>query len=92
MGPSEDASVPFGKEKIAITRGKGGRELCGKADRVGSVEHDQLYYFSVLSFDLFSFIENRFFSYNIFDYSFSTLYSSQFLFTFLPCPFLFCLS
>jgi hypothetical protein len=31
--PSEDTSVPLGKEKKAITRGEGGRDLGGKLDR-----------------------------------------------------------
>jgi hypothetical protein len=36
--PSEDASVPLGRKKKAITSGKGGRDLGGKVDagrRVG---------------------------------------------------------
>ena len=32
-GPSEDASVPLRKEKKAITRGEGGRNLGGEGDR-----------------------------------------------------------
>ena len=35
--PSEDASVPLGREKKAITSGKGGRDLGGKVDKVGGV-------------------------------------------------------
>ena len=36
--PSEDASVPLGKEKKAITNGEGGRDLGWKVDReVGAV-------------------------------------------------------
>jgi hypothetical protein len=31
-GPSEDASVPLGREKKAITRGEGGRDQRGKVD------------------------------------------------------------
>ena len=31
--PSEDASVPLGREKKAITSGEGGRDLGGKVDR-----------------------------------------------------------
>jgi hypothetical protein len=31
--PREDASVPLGREKKAITSGKGGRHLGGKVDR-----------------------------------------------------------
>ena len=35
--PSEDASVPLGREKKAITSGEGGRDLGGKAEgRQGS--------------------------------------------------------
>mgnify|MGYP006914893019 CR=1 FL=1 len=30
--PSEDASVPLGREKKAITSGEGGRDLGGKVD------------------------------------------------------------
>jgi hypothetical protein len=30
-GPSEDTSVPLGKEKKAITMGEGGRDLRGKS-------------------------------------------------------------
>ena len=30
--PSQDASVPLGREKKAITRWKGGRDLGGKGD------------------------------------------------------------
>ena len=33
--PSEDASVPLGREKKAITSSEGGRDLGGKVDRVG---------------------------------------------------------
>jgi hypothetical protein len=33
--PSEDTSVPFGKEKKAIRSGEGRRDLEGKVDRVG---------------------------------------------------------
>jgi hypothetical protein len=33
--PSEDASVPLGREKKAITSGEGGRDLGGKMDGVG---------------------------------------------------------
>ena len=33
--PSEDASVPLGREKKAITSGEGGRDLGGKVDGVG---------------------------------------------------------
>ena len=33
--PSEDASVPLGREKKAITSGEGGRDLQGNMDRVG---------------------------------------------------------
>jgi hypothetical protein len=32
--PSEDASVPFGREKKVITSGEGGRDLGRKVDRV----------------------------------------------------------
>ena len=35
--PSEDASVPLGREKKAITSGEGGRELGGKMGRVWGV-------------------------------------------------------
>jgi hypothetical protein len=35
--PSEDVSVPLGREEKAITSGKGGRDLGGKVDRVGGV-------------------------------------------------------
>ena len=38
--PSEEASVPLGKEKKAITRGEGGRDLGGKWDGEGRGEHD----------------------------------------------------
>jgi hypothetical protein len=31
-GPSEDASVPLGREKKAITNGEGGKSLRGKMD------------------------------------------------------------
>ena len=31
-GPSEDASVPLGREKKAITSGEGGRDLGGNVD------------------------------------------------------------
>ena len=34
-GPSEDTSVPLGREKKAITSGEGGRDLGGKVDGVG---------------------------------------------------------
>jgi hypothetical protein len=34
-GPSEDLSVPLGREKKATTRGDGGRELRGKGDGGG---------------------------------------------------------
>jgi hypothetical protein len=34
-GPREDASVPLGREKKAITSGKGGRVLGGKVDSEG---------------------------------------------------------
>jgi hypothetical protein len=37
--PSEDASVPLGREKKATTSGEGGRDLGGKVDKVG-VEAD----------------------------------------------------
>ena len=33
--PSEDASVPLGREKKTITSGEGGRDLQGNMDRVG---------------------------------------------------------
>ena len=33
-GPSEDASVPLGREKKAITREEEGRDLGGKVDEV----------------------------------------------------------
>ena len=33
--PSEDASVPLGREKKAITRGERWRNLGGKVDRCG---------------------------------------------------------
>ena len=33
--PSEDASVPLGREKKAITNGKGERDLGEKVDRAG---------------------------------------------------------
>jgi hypothetical protein len=32
--PSEDASIPLGREKKAITSGEGGRDLGGKVNRV----------------------------------------------------------
>ena len=32
--PNEDASVPLGREKKAITSGEGGRDLRGKVDGV----------------------------------------------------------
>jgi hypothetical protein len=32
-GPSEDTSVPLRRERKAITRGEGGRDLGGKVDR-----------------------------------------------------------
>jgi hypothetical protein len=32
MGPTEDTSVPLGREKKAITSGEGGRDLGGKVD------------------------------------------------------------
>jgi hypothetical protein len=32
-GPSEDASIPLGREKKAITSGEDGRDLEGKVDR-----------------------------------------------------------
>jgi hypothetical protein len=35
--PSEDTSVPLGREKKAITSGEGGRDLGGEGDRVGAV-------------------------------------------------------
>ena len=41
-GPSEDASVPLRREKKAITRGEGGRDLGGKWDGEGRGEHDQV--------------------------------------------------
>ena len=31
--PSEDTSVPLGREKKAITNGEGGKDLGGKVDR-----------------------------------------------------------
>ena len=31
--PSEDASVPLGREKKANTRGEGGRDIGGKVER-----------------------------------------------------------
>jgi hypothetical protein len=34
-GPSEDASVPFWREKKAITSGEEGRHLEGKMDKKG---------------------------------------------------------
>ena len=34
-GPSEDTSIPLGREKKATTRGKEGRELGGKEDGAG---------------------------------------------------------
>ena len=33
--PSEDASIPLGREKKVITEGEGGRNLGGKGDREG---------------------------------------------------------
>ena len=33
--PSEDAPVPLGREKKAMTSGEGGRDLGGKVDWVG---------------------------------------------------------
>jgi hypothetical protein len=33
--PSEDASIPLGREKKAIISGEGGRDLKRKVDRVG---------------------------------------------------------
>jgi hypothetical protein len=33
--PSEDTSVPLGREKKAITNGEGGRDLGGKVDLRG---------------------------------------------------------
>jgi hypothetical protein len=33
--PSEEASVPLGREKKAITSGEGGRDLGGKVDELG---------------------------------------------------------
>jgi hypothetical protein len=33
--PSEDASVPLGRQKKAITSGEGGTDLGGKVDREG---------------------------------------------------------
>jgi hypothetical protein len=38
--PSEDASVPLGREKKANTSGEGGRDLGGKVDRVGGVRRE----------------------------------------------------
>ena len=35
--PSEDASVPLGREKKAITSGEGGRDLGGKVDGEGEM-------------------------------------------------------
>jgi hypothetical protein len=34
-GPTEDTSVPFVREKKAITSGEGGKDLGGKVDWVG---------------------------------------------------------
>ena len=36
--PSEDASVPLGREKKAITSGEGGRDLGGKVEGRGRRE------------------------------------------------------
>jgi hypothetical protein len=33
--PSEDTSIPLGREKKSITSGEGGKNLGGKVDRVG---------------------------------------------------------
>ena len=35
--PSEEASVPFGREMKVITSGEGGRNLRGKVDGAGSM-------------------------------------------------------
>ena len=37
QGPSEDASVPLGREKKTITSGEGGGDLGGKVDREGGL-------------------------------------------------------
>jgi hypothetical protein len=49
--PSEDASVPLGREKKVITSGEGGRDLGGKADRVGGSwgEENMNWYWTLLS-------------------------------------------
>ena len=36
-GPSEEASVPLGREKKAITSGEGGMDLGGKVDGGGQI-------------------------------------------------------
>jgi len=41
-GPSEDASVSLGREKKAITRGKGGRDLRGRG--IGEGEGNVIWY------------------------------------------------
>ena len=47
MYPTEDTSVPLGREKKAITSGEGGNDLGGKVDRVGGqwgVEGNPIWY------------------------------------------------
>jgi hypothetical protein len=39
--PSEDSSVPPGREKKAITSGEGGRDLGGNVDGVGRMEGEE---------------------------------------------------
>ena len=39
--PSEDTSVPLGREKEAITSGEGERELGGKVDWGGGVSREK---------------------------------------------------
>jgi hypothetical protein len=42
--PSEDASIPLGREKKAITRGKGGRDLGEKVDGWRREEGNLIWY------------------------------------------------
>ena len=41
MCPSEDASVPLGREKKVITSGEGWRDLGGKVDRGGEWKEEE---------------------------------------------------
>ena len=41
-GPSEDTSVPLGREKKAIMGAEGGKELDGRGERRGIGEPDQV--------------------------------------------------